>query len=102
MFGSCIVTVQTLKLEHLEEDCPISTFLKTENFPYMLRRPRKFEDIPIIDKVFEQNMKRPLKISAKGKARQVVLRFREAFNVGCYFRERRKTALKNSRGSNHS
>ena len=27
--ASCIVTVQTLKLEHLEEDCPISTFLKT-------------------------------------------------------------------------
>ena len=68
----------------------------------MLRRPGKFEDIPIIDKVFEQNIKRPLQISAKGKARQVVLRFREAFNVGCYFWERRKTALKNSRGSNHS
>ena len=68
----------------------------------MLRRPGKFEDIPIIDKVFEQNIKRPLQISAEGKARQVVLRFREAFNVGCYFRERRKTALKNSRGSNHS
>ena len=68
----------------------------------MLRRPGKFEDIPIIDKVFEQNIKRPIQISAEGKARQVVLRFREAFNVGCYFRERRKTALKNSRGSNHS
>ena len=68
----------------------------------MLRRPIKFEDIPTVDKVFEQNIKRPLKISAKGKARQVVSRFRGAFNVGCYFRERRKTALKNSRGSNHS
>ena len=68
----------------------------------MLRRPRKFEDIPTKEKVFEQNIKRPLNISAKGKARQVVLRFREAFNVGCYSRERRKTALKNSRGSNHS
>ena len=68
----------------------------------MLRRPRKFENIPTIDKVFEQNVKRPLNISAKGKARKVVLRFREAFNVGCYFRERRKTALKNLRGSNHS
>ena len=68
----------------------------------MLRRPRKFEDIPTIDKVFEQNIKRPLKISAKGKARQLILRFREGFNVGWYFRERRKTALKNSRGSNHS
>ena len=68
----------------------------------MIRRPRKFEDIPTIDEVFEQNIKRTLKISAKGKARQVVLRFREAFNVGCYFRETRKTALKNSRGSNHS
>ena len=68
----------------------------------MLRRPRKFENIPTIDKVFEQNTKRPLNISAKGKARKVVLRFREAFNVGCYFRERRKTALKNLRGSNHS
>ena len=68
----------------------------------MLRRPRKFENIPTIDKVFEQNTKRPLNISAKGKARKVVLRFREAFNVGCYFPERRKTALKNSRGSNHS
>ena len=68
----------------------------------MLRRPRKFEDIPTMEKVFEQNIKRPLKISAKGKARQVVSRFREAFNVGCYFRERRKIALKNSRGSNHS
>ena len=68
----------------------------------MLRRPRKFEDIPTLEKVFEQNIKRPLKISAEGKARQVVLRFREAFNVGCYSRERRKTALKNSRGSNHS
>ena len=102
MFGSFIVTVQTLKLEHLEEDCPISTFLKTWKFLYMLCRLRKFEDIPTIDKVFEQNIKRPLKISAKGKARQVVLRFREAFNVGLYFRERRKTALKNSRGSNHS
>ena len=68
----------------------------------MLRHPRKFENIPTIDKVFEQNVKRPLNISAKGKARKVVLRFLEAFNVGCYFRERRKTALKNSRGSNHS
>ena len=68
----------------------------------MLRRPRKFENIPTIDKVFEQNVKRPLNISAKGKARKVVLRFLEAFNVGCYFREMRKTALKNSRGSNHS
>ena len=68
----------------------------------MLRRPRKFENIPTIDKVFEQNIKRPLKISAKGKDRQVVLRFRGAFSVGCYFRERRKTALKNSRGSNNS
>ena len=54
----------------------------------MLRRPRKFEDIPTIDKVFEQNIKRPLNISAKGKARKVLLRFLEAFNVGCYFRER--------------
>ena len=59
----------------------------------MLFCPRKFEDIPTIDKVFVQNIKRPLKISAKGKARQVVLRFREAFNVSCYFRERRKTAF---------
>ena len=38
----------------------------------MLRRPRKFENIPTIDKVFEQNIKRPLNISAKGKARKVV------------------------------
>ena len=68
----------------------------------MLRRPRKFEDIPTIDKVFGQNLKGPLKISARGKARLVILRFRKAFTVGYYFRERRKTALKNSRGSNHS
>ena len=68
----------------------------------MLRRPRKFEDIPTIDKVFGENLKGPLKISAEGKARQVKLRFRKAFTVGCYFWERRKTALKNSRGSNHS
>ena len=60
----------------------------------MLRRSRKFEDIPTIDKVFEQNIKRPLKISAERKARQVVLRFREAFNIGCYFRERRKNSPK--------
>ena len=68
----------------------------------MLRRPRKFEDIPTRDRVFGKKLKGPLKISAKGKARQVILRFRKAFTVGCYFRERRKTALKNSRGSNHS
>ena len=68
----------------------------------MLRRPRKFEDIPTIDKVFGQNLKGPLKISAREKARLVILRFRKAFTVGYYFRERRTTALKNSRGSNHS
>ena len=33
-------------------------------------------------------MKGPLKMSAKGKARQVILRFRKAFTVGCYFREK--------------
>ena len=68
----------------------------------MVRRPRKFEDMPAIDKVFGQNLKRPLKISVKGKARQVILRFRKAFTVDYYFRERRKTALKNSTGSNYS
>ena len=47
----------------------------------MLRHPRKFEDTPAIDKVFGQNLKRPLKISAKGKADQVILRFREVFTV---------------------
>ena len=78
------------------------SYYYTQNFLYILRRPRKFEDILTIDKVFGENLKGPLKISAKGKARQVILRFRKAFTVGCYFRERRKTALKNSRGSNHS
>ena len=39
-------------------------------------------------------MKGPLKISAKGKARQVILSFRKAFTVGCYFRKRRKTPKK--------
>ena len=69
----------------------------------MLRRPRKFEDILTIDEVFRQNLKGPLKILAKGKARRVILRFRKAFTVGCYFRELgRKATLKNSRGSNHS
>ena len=69
----------------------------------MLRCPRKFEDIPTIDEVFRLTLKGPLKISAKGKARQVILRFRRAFTVGCYFRELgRKAALTNSRGSSHS
>ena len=54
------------------------------------------------DKVFGENLKGPLKISAKGKTRQVILRFQKAFTVGCYFRERRKTVLNNSRGSYHS
>ena len=58
----------------------------------MLRCPRKFEDIPTI----------PLKFSAKGKAPRVILRFREAFTVGCYFGERGKTALKDLKGSTHS
>ena len=48
-----------------------------------------------IDKVFGENLKGSQKISVKEKARQVILRFRKAFTVGCYFRERRKTALKN-------
>ena len=47
----------------------------------MLRHPRKFEDTLAIDKVFGQNLKRPLKIWAKGKAGQVIVRFREAFTV---------------------
>ena len=68
----------------------------------MLRRPRKFEDIPTIDKVFGQNLKGPLKFRLRGNSRQLILRLRKAFTVGCYFRERRKAALKNSRGSNHS
>ena len=49
----------------------------------MLRRPRKFEDTPTIDKVFGQNLKGPIKISAKEKGRQVILRFLEAFTVDC-------------------
>ena len=68
-------------------------FLGLAAVPYTLRRPRKFEDILTLDKVFGENLKGPLKISVKGKARQVILRFRKAFTVGCYFRERRKTAL---------
>ena len=47
----------------------------------MLRHPRKFEDLPAIDKVSGQHLKRPLKISAKGQAGQVILRFCEAFTV---------------------
>ena len=47
----------------------------------MLRHPTKFEDTLTVDKVFGQNLKRPLKISAKGKTGQVILRFREAFTV---------------------
>ena len=56
----------------------------------MLRRPRKFADIPTKDKVYGQNLKGPLEISAWGRARQVILRFRKAFTVGKG--ERRKRA----------
>ena len=94
-----LYTHQTFQLALKSLKC---LFFYTQNFLYILRRPRKFGDILTLDKVFGENLKGPLKISVKGKARQVILRFRKAFTVGCYFRERRKTALKNSRGSNHS
>ena len=98
---SCSVTVMCKVVSGRYRPLICVTYRLSFSF-FTLRRPRKFEDILTLDKVFGENLRGSLKISVKGKARQVILRFRKAFTVGCNFRERRKTALKNSRGSNHS
>ena len=71
------------------------SYYYTQNFLYILRRPRKFEVILTIDKVFGENLKGPLKISAKGKTRQVLdLTFSESFHCRLLFSGKEKNSPK--------